>query len=55
MLSRHDTARILFYGTGRLDVFSLYVHMPHAVFHVSHHAPLVKQIGCLTASTTESR
>jgi hypothetical protein len=53
MLSRHDT--ILFYGIGRLDVYSLYVHMPHAVSHISHHARLVKQIGCLTSSTTESR
>jgi len=55
MLSRHDTTRVLFFGRGCLDVYSLYVHMPHVVSHISHHAQLVRQIGCLTASTTESR
>ena len=55
MLSRHDTARVLFYGTGCLDVYSLYVHMRQAVSHILHHAQLVRQIRCLTASTTESR
>lgn len=55
MLSRHDTARVLFYGTDCLDVYSLYVHMPQAVSRILHHAQLVRQIRCLTASTTESR
>lgn len=33
MLSKHDTTHVLFYGTGRLDVYSLYDHMPQAVSH----------------------
>jgi hypothetical protein len=54
MPSRHDTTRVvLFYGTGRLDFYSLYVHMPHAVSHILHHAQVVRQIGCLSAVTTE--
>jgi hypothetical protein len=54
MPSRHDTTRVvLFYGTGRLDVYSLYVHMPHAISHILHHAQVVRQIGCLSAVTTE--
>ena len=47
------TRVVLFYGTGRLDFYSLYVHMPHAVSHILHHAQVVRQIGCLSAVTTE--
>jgi hypothetical protein len=52
--TRHDTTRVvLFYGTGRLDFYSLYVRMPHAVSHILHHAQVVRQIGCLSAVTTK--
>jgi len=38
MLSRHDTIRALFYGAGRLDVYSLYVHMhpPYLIYRIMH-------------------
>ena len=53
MPSKHDTTRVvLFYGTGHLDAYSLYVHMPHAVSHILH-AQVVRQIGCLSTGTTE--
>ena len=56
MPSRHDATRVvLFRGTGRLDFYSLYVHIPHAVSHILHHAQVeaVRQIGCPSAVTTE--
>lgn len=55
MPSKHDTTRVAsFYGTGRRDFYSLYVHIPHAVSHILHHAQVVRQIGCLSAVTTKS-